>query len=710
MKKFLTLSILLLFVLVLLGCQGGGPGVSSDDPVVTIGDSTCPTCPLIVNSLDDQETLAGSGTMTLRAALAQAADSQPITFDPSLNGGIIDLSTVAEVHSMLKGEVMGMKDEPSGPVSYLVGYLERDYGRSALYARKNVVIDASALPTGITIAWTGGEQNPARVLAVYGNLTMTNVAVTGGWSVAEDLQQPTPCPNPDDPDDATQCSTRARGGAIAVWGTAQLIDCTLYDNHVLKPAAVPSRSRDSGAFGGGLYADIVELKNCIVSGNTVTASGVSGGGVFSVGGAESETNISTIERSAITGNQISGFMAYGGGVYSDGGGIGKRNTLQLINTTIARNTVDIAPTSIVPSFLNKMGYWRGGGVYMSNGSLYMQSCTVAENEVTGVPRIDSLDRPNLAGGIAATIGNAHAVEAMTIGHSIVVGNTVQQEGGVSYDQDIFTGSLLHFKSSGYNRFGVIDFSQLLVPVGVPTWESLSRKHYPKEGDTEGVLAADVLNLTDGITWSETIFSTGGDAGNLAVLHYQPRGNALDQIPASPYFVAETYAEYSLGPDGIDTFPTIMLDRIEAEYGLVGFAAAFTADFETFLQTVDTDEETAGLQPFRDSTGAPILTLAEAQWFGPAETWPKELANYPYIEFWHQLDRALAAANIPGMGSELLDDAAWAKLFVTGALPENPEIMMTVTTSPRFVVPQVADQLGSVRPANTLSDIGAIEIP
>jgi hypothetical protein len=121
--------------------------------------------------------------------LTDADDGQSIRFSPQLNGGTIELSIVGEENSVLKGEVMGIREEESGPVSYLVGYFERDYGRSALYARKNVVIDASRLPSGITLTWVGGEEDPARVLAVYGNLTMTNVSVTGGWSVAEEMTQ-----------------------------------------------------------------------------------------------------------------------------------------------------------------------------------------------------------------------------------------------------------------------------------------------------------------------------------------------------------------------------------------------------------------------------------------------------------------------------------------------------------------------------------------
>ena len=66
-------------------------------------------------------------------------------------------------------------------------------------------------------------------------------------------------------------------------------------------------------------------------------------------------------------------------------------------------------------------------------------CTIVENQVHGVPRDLALGKKNLAGGIAATIGNAHALDDMIIGHSIIAGNTVHEFGGVTYNHDIFTG-------------------------------------------------------------------------------------------------------------------------------------------------------------------------------------------------------------------------------------------------------------------------------
>jgi hypothetical protein len=635
MKNQLLPIVAALAALFVAGCDNAAPPVA------------LPNVATLVNSLED---LADppDGTVTLRSALEAAASGEAIRFDDALNGGVIELSIVADDHSVLRGEVMGMRDEPSGPVSYLEGYFERDYGKSALYARKNVNIDASNLADGITLSWVGADD--ARVLAVYGTLIMTNVGVTGGRSVAEDIS----AGNPDQP------WTLGRGGGVAVWGRAHLTDCTLYDNYCEGDF---DSSRDRGAFGGGIYANIVVLVNCVISGNTIVGAGAAGGGVYSVGGANTSASVSTIDRCSITGNKIAALFTYGGGVYSDGGGIGELKVLELINSTIARNVVEPPPG--MPPFLLGIGYWRGGGVYMSNGHLRIHGCTIVENEVSGVPRTDDLGKPNLAGGIAATIGNAHAVEEMLIGHSIVAGNLVHElgMGGPvnTYNHDIFTGTLLYFRSAGHNRFGVLDFSQILVPVGERFWKSLCRKHYPKQGDTDMVEVADVLDLAAGVTYSDSILSAGADAGNPVVLHYAPRGTAVDQVPTAPYVVSETFAEYEIAQGATNNFLEIVLDRIEDHYGLPDFAKECKDEFEAFLQSVDADEDTDGVQPYRDPDGDPILTLADTQFFGPAESWPKE------------------------------------------------PIYMDVTTENRPMAGALAeDQRGVARPENGLGDIGSIE--
>ncbi|MGD7654256.1 MAG: hypothetical protein ACQCXQ_13640 [Verrucomicrobiales bacterium] len=654
---------------------------------------------IVVNSLQDVEEPA-PGKITLRSALALAASGEEIVFDPSLNGCTIKLSIVGQEHSTLVGELMGGEETPSGYISYLIGYQERDYGRSALYAQKDVVIDASSLPLGITIKWTGGDANPARVLAVYGDLTMTNVSVTGGRSVSVELV-------PDETDEYPQKSTRARGGGLAVWGVAHLENCRLYDNSCFQLWSMEVRdTREGGVFGGGIYADVVQINDCVISGNSLSGAGVSGGGVFSVGGRSTDTEQSTIERSAVTGNSIAGIFAYGGGVYSDGGGIGKLNPLKLVNCTVANNQVGIYG----PGFLYGSGYWRGGGVYMSNGYMVLRSCTIVGNEVTGVPRTDDLSKPNLAGGVVATIGNAHAVERMTIGQCIIAGNMVHPFGGTSYNEDVFTGSLFEFLSEGYNRIGVINFDHMLVPVGVKTWYSICRKHYPKQGDEDGVLPADVLDLTGGAVRSADIVSVGVDAPQHALLRYMPLGTAVDQVPTTSYSQQMTRAEYEFPTGRTDTFTAIVLDQIENEYGLTGFASTFTAAFESFLAAVDTDDETPGNQPYTDPDDNPILTLDDALWYGPLTTWPSQLENYPYIEFWHQLDTALKAENIPGMGPELLGDTAWQALSDDGALADDHVISFSIWSVTYYAQLAALDQTRTARPVSSLGDIGAIEYP
>lgn len=659
------------------------------------GGGGAPTL-LRVDTLRDDDT-APAGAITLRAALDGASSGQPIRFDPALDGGTIELTLVGEEHAVLKAEVMGIRDEPSGPVSYLVGYFERDYGRSALYARKNVVIDASDLPSGITIAWAGGTQDPARVLAVYGDLTLRNVSITGGVNITEDIST-------GDPED--QPWTLARGGGLAVWGRARLSDCNIYDNHVEGDF---DPSRDRGAFGGGVYADIIEMERCVVSGNSVLGGGAAGGGVFSVGGREVTSDTSLIESSAITGNRISGLFTYGGGVYNDGGGIGERNLLHVRNSTIAQNLVEPAPG--LPPFVLATGYWRGGGVYVSNGYLALEGVTIVENEVHGLARTDDLGKRNLAGGVAATIGNAHGIEDIFIGHSIIAGNTVHEIGGASYNHDVFTGSAFYFRSLGYNRIGVIDFSQMLVPVGEPTWASLSRKHYPQVGDEDGLGLDDVVERPSGVVRSGFIPSVGADAGDFAVLYYRPWGGALDQVPTGRYVLDEILGEYSVAPGAVDNFLAIVLARAELHYGLQGFAGQFTAEFEAFLATVDLDAATPGLQPYTDPSGTPILALADTHWFGPAVTWPRELYNYPYIEFWHRLERALLEIPAPGIGPETMGDAAWEGMFSSGQLLENPGITMLLVRQQSLSTGLAAtDQRGSARPAGVLGDVGAIEVP
>lgn len=624
--------------LLLLSCGGGSGGAA-----VAGGNEPSDNSQIVVNALGDTAS-PPAGTETLRSALARLESGGTITFHPALSGQTITLSIVGEEHSLLKGEFYS-------PTMTFMGYQDRDYGRSALYAAKHLTLDASALPGGITIAWGGGDANRARVLAVYGNLTMKNVTVTGGYASAEAIVG------------GSQPYTLARGGGLAVWGTVKLENCVLSGNRCLGDNG---SSRDRGTYGGAIYANAVNLKDCIISGNSAAGYGAAGGAIYSVGGADRVGGIgldSSLTRCTVSGNRVTAQHAYGGGIFSLAGGPNNLAWLRLTNCTIARNLVEDNPA------LPDAGqyYYRGGGVYMGGGSLALVSSTVVQNEVNGIAAIFS-GKPNMGGGgIAATIGNAHVVENAFVHHSIVAGNKLS-----GADEDWFTGSLLNFTSLGYNRFGVLDFSQILVPV--PDWTDLSRKHYPKVGDQDGVAAGAVLDMGN-IRFHGTVLSAGPDAGpgQLAVLWYPPAGSAVDQIPAGSYDIVTAVAGYSGFGLATDDFLNGVVAKLRTDYPVLG----------------------AGF-------GAGLGDMTGVTWNGPAVTWPSNAQNAAWIAAWRNIDAEIGGR----LGMVKLGDDFWAS-FADGPFGN---VAMDISTQDYAAALESFDQLGNVRPAGPLGDIGAVEAP
>jgi hypothetical protein len=595
---------------------------------------------IVVNSLEDTAA-PPAGTVTLRSAIAAAGPRDAVTFDPALDGGTILLTAVGEEHSVLLGEIYaGMS---------FAGYGERDYGRSALYAHKNLIIDASGLPNGITVKWDGGEASHARVLAVYGDLTMTNVTISSGYSQAEEIVG------------GTQPYTLARGGGLAIWGLLTLEDCAVINNTCFGDYTA---SRDRGTYGGGIYADGLELTDSVISGNRAIGYGAAGGGIYSVGGAERTTGLGAdayLVGCTISGNMVMAQHAYGGGIFTLAGGPTNLASMFLANCTIARNLVQDNPD------LPDAGqfYYRGGGIYMGGGSVQMLACTIVENAVTGTPAIFS-GKPNMGGGGGcATIGNAHTVEVVVIQNSIVVGNTLNGQ-----PEDWFAGSILFFDSRGYNLVGFVDFSQILVPV--PDWMMSSRKHWPKPGDLDGVELAEALDVA-GALHHDAAISAGTDAGQPAVLWYPPADLAVDKIPTGTYPVSNVDVGYTGFGLPTDDFLNHLILQLRSEYG-----AILGNDFG---------------EEWGDLTGV--------TWYGPARTWPSNPENADWIAFWRNLDIAIGDE----LGMVKLGDDFWGT-FTSGPLGGHVTITVDVDTYQQRMAP--IDQLGRTRPRGTLGDIGAIE--
>jgi len=594
---------------------------------------------LIVNSLEDIAT-PPAGTITLRSAIAAAASGDAITFDATLDGDTILLTVVGEEHSTLVGEVYVN--------NAFAGYQERDYGRSALYTPRNLVIDASSLPNGITIKWGGGSTSHARVLAVYGDLTMKNVTIESGYATAEAIA-------------SAQQYTLARGGGLAVWGTAQLENCTIAGNTCVGESG---SARDRGTYGGGIYANGLDLDECVISGNSAIAYGAGGGGIYSVGGGDNTSgqgNNTSLDRCTISGNHVMAQHAYGGGIFTLSGGPNNLATMVLTNCTIARNLLEDHP-----DFVNT-GQWfdRGGGIYMGGGSLWVSGCTIAENAISGELAYVG-GKPSAAGaGVGATTGNAHVIETVWLQNSIVVGNTLNGDA-----EDWFAGSILDFYSNGYNIVGRVNFTWILTPV--PDWMMSSRKRWPKPGDQDGITLAQALDA-GGAQYHATAISAGTDAGGPAILWYPPASLAVDKIPNQDYDVTYVNAGYTGFGVPTDDFLNYVILQCRNQYGVI-----LGADFGT---------------EFGDMTGT--------TWYGPARTWPSNPQNAAWINFWHALDTAIGDR----LGMVRLGDDFWGT-FTSGPLGDN--VRITVSRQTKSFHMEGVDQLGNMRPRGATGDIGAIE--
>jgi len=322
-----------------------------------------------------------------------------------------------------------------------------------------------------------------------------------------------------------------------------------------------------------------------------------------------------------------------------------------------------------PSYTDDEFYYRGGGVYMSNGYLWIDGCTIVENQVTGYAATFH-GEPNMSGGgVAATVGDAHVVEDMQIQQSIIAGNTVNGEPG-----DLFTGSVIDFYSWGYNLIGDINFDYIHVPV--PWWSIyMSRKHYPKEGDQDNVDAEDILALGS-IQYHPTIQSVGVSPGVNAVLWYPPTGDAQDAVPSPGYALSYVKAGFmTSSPYGEgDDFLYEVLDEIGIRYGQ-DYSVAFSGQ-----------------------------DLSTVTFYGPAYTWPdneEHPENIPWITFWRDLDAAIAAS--PGtFGTEKLADEFWGRPFDG----DDGPTYVDVNTSTITLID--TDQAGNSRPMGAAGDVGAIE--
>ena len=288
-----------------LSVEGTGssePGVTGYTSYGSLGAYTIQTdSVLLVASVSDDASASG---LTLRQAIARAAEGDVVAFDSSLAGQTIELK--------------------SGPLVLAAG----------------ITIDASDAPGLVVKAKSG-----ARVFEILGGTTespvkLEGLAITGGAA--------------------------SYGAGIYLDGEAILEDCVVLGNaasnyaggiYVGRLASLTvanskisgnvagSTGNDSSCHGGGLYVDgTLTIVNSELSDNSVlssSAAGYASGGALSVGAGTWTANgvathyqgTVTMENCLLTGNLVSAKSAYGGAFDNYG-------DVSITNVTITRNTAN----------------------------------------------------------------------------------------------------------------------------------------------------------------------------------------------------------------------------------------------------------------------------------------------------------------------------------------------------------------------------------
>lgn len=337
---------------------------------------------VVVNTVVDENDGIGAGNVSLRDAVSGAVAGSTITFAPALDGETLTLT---------------------------VGQLAVD---------KNLLIDASALPQGLTL--TGSVPRAFRVASV-------SQASLKGLTIADIV------------------SYEDHGAAIRNAGTLDLTDCTMAGNTGNKGGAVHNTGSGRLAMagcvlvknegqddGGGLYnGGEATLTRCHLrsNGSSQCGAGIANDGTLvltecSVISSSANSDAggllnrwqATLDRCTFSENRAEA---------GSGGGVVNTGWLDLVSSTLANNLTQDLP---------------GGGIWNS-GFLSVTSCTLSGNTC-----------PGDGGGIYnAVSGQLHLTDSIVAGNTTEVGtgpdihgeiesqsgvNLLGSTGGVS---NVFTG-------------------------------------------------------------------------------------------------------------------------------------------------------------------------------------------------------------------------------------------------------------------------------
>ncbi|HEY8750505.1 MAG TPA: choice-of-anchor Q domain-containing protein [Tepidisphaeraceae bacterium] len=345
---------------------------------------------VLVNTIIDGIFPPNTGIISLRSAIATANSSTTpttITFDPTV------FATPQTI--VLNGTDFTLNGtQPTTITGPVAGVTIDGHALGAVFT----ISGANANLSGLTI--TNGSN---RGISNSATLTLTNVSVSSN-----------------------------AGGGLHNSGSATLNNVTISNN-------------TQAVSGGGIYNDInasLTLTSGVISGNTCSGNGQSGGGISNFDGSITLADVTvsantssydgggifslgraTLTRVNVSGNSSAG---YGGGIDNGAG------PMTLANVTLSGNT---ASTSSGGGIYNGGFSVSGPGGSFNTGTLTLTNATAVGNSA------------NIGGGIYNVSGST-----VTVSNTIVAGNVLAGTGGSGPDA---SGSL---NSLGFNLVGKTDGS------------------------------------------------------------------------------------------------------------------------------------------------------------------------------------------------------------------------------------------------------------
>ena len=417
---------------------------------------------------------ADSGTGSLRAALAMAANGDTINFSLTypatitLTSGYLEIATNVTIKGpgAAKLFISGNNASTVFQVDFTVT------GRGA-------TISGVTIKDGLNLTSGGGIYNE-------GTLTVSKSTVSGNFAVPPPLGTSYTCgggiynqgrltvSNSTVSENGADSDNSSAGGGICNEGTMVVSNSIISDNF----------AGSGGGLGGGIYSDnggTLTLSNSTVSGNTVGGEpGASGGGIANEGTME-------VSNSTVSDNSI--------GTDGDGGGITNGGTMTVSDSTVSGNY---------------SGYDGGGGGIYNDGTLTVNNSTFSGN--VGI----------LYGG-----GGIYSERTLTVSFSTFSGNVActcgYLEGGgiLAGGTLVLKGTLLASEPNGGNCYLT---SGTATSDGYNLSDDSSCSFLTAPGDQNDVAAA-------GLSPSG-LQNNGGPTETIALLSTSPAVNAIPVAPAN----------------------------------------------------------------------------------------------------------------------------------------------------------------------------------